>query len=117
MRTLHLLLFCILSIFWQPSEVLATVQTIQPTAATTQPAMITTPQKQSRFEKQVQKLAKYRAAGRGFSGDASQWLWYALGFVIISVIVGLLSNALSYLFWVVAVVCLAVWALKFFGIL
>jgi Flp pilus assembly protein TadB len=117
MRTLQILLLFVLSILWEPSVAFATVQTVQPTTATAQQASPATPQKQTRFEKKVQKFAKYRSAGRGFNGDASQWLWYALGFVLISVIVGLLSSALAYLFWVVAVVCLVVWVLKFFGML
>ena len=118
MRALQVLLLFILSSFWQPSEALAIVQSVRPMTATTQQATPATTQKPTRIEKKLQKLAKYRAAARGgFNGDASQWLWYALGFVVISVVIGLLSATLSYLFWVIAVVCLAVWALKFFGII
>jgi hypothetical protein len=119
MRTLHVLLFFILSIFWQPSEALATVQTVQPTTATTQQMIPATPQKQTRFEKRVQKFAKSHAAGRGFNGDASQWLWYAVGFFVVALILGVLKvlSSLSGLFWAIAVICLAIWALKFFGIL
>jgi hypothetical protein len=114
-----MLLFFILSILWEPSVAFATVQTVQPTTATTQQVSPATPQKQTRFEKKVQKVAKYRSAGRGFNGDASQWLWYAVGFFVVALILGVLKvlSSLSSIFWAIAVICLAIWALKFFGIL
>jgi Flp pilus assembly protein TadB len=119
MRTLRMLLLFMLGSFWQPSEALAIVQTVPPMTATTQQAIPATPQKQTRIEKRLQQSAQYQAARRGLNGDASQWLWYAIGFFVVALIVSLLKvlASLSGIFWAIAVVCLAIWALKFFGIL
>jgi Flp pilus assembly protein TadB len=121
MRTLQVLLFLILSIFWQPSAAFATVQTVQPTAAITQQATPTTTLKQNRTEKKIKQFfAKKRGSGFDMGGD-SKWLWWGIGFLLIAWLINSLGVSLLSLvagvLGIVAVVCLVMWVLKFFNIM
>ena len=119
MRTLQMLLFCILSIFWQPSEVLATVQTVQPTTTIASQTAPTTTLKQNRTEKKFKKFSSKNRGGVDF-GD-TKLLWYALIFLVaawlLSKIAGSLIGIIATVLGIVAVVCLVLWVLRAFNIL
>jgi Flp pilus assembly protein TadB len=120
MRTLHVLLFFILSIFWQPSAAFATVQTVQTTVtATTQQATPKTMLKQSRLQKKIQQWSAYRGSRFDMS-DHMMWLYYGLGFLVVAWLISRIGVSLLSLIagiiGIVAIVCLVVWVLKVAGL-
>jgi hypothetical protein len=111
MRTLRIILLLMLSILCGHEQAFATVQT----------AVMTTTNVQTTAEQttiQVEKFKKKNAArGGSLSGGYGQWLMYGLGFILVAWLLSLVSTLLGSLIMVVAVICLAIGVMKFFGIL